>query len=273
MNCCRRGFSLVELVAACLLGAIVLAAGVRLTLAVRRYWRAEQEAVNARSAVRTTAAVLAAELRATAPAHGDLLRVSDTAVTLRSTRGVREVCAAAIPGSAEIVVRDDAGLATGVLQPGRDSVLVFLPDDVVSADRWFGARIVAVVGGTCAAGERAARLRLAVQPAVIPILDSVAPGALVRAFQTLTYRLYDDGSGTFWFGVRSWQGSAWAATSPIAGPLRPRDGLGLRFLDANGGAAPADSTRAVGIAVRAAPLPAGSARAESLLVIVAPRTP
>ena len=53
----------------------------------------------------------------------------------------------------------------------------------------------------------------------------VTTGSPVRTFETVNYRLYNDGTGTWWLGVRSLTGGAWAATSPVAGPLRPNDGI------------------------------------------------
>lgn len=273
-----RGFSLLELVLTLALGGVVLAAGGRLLLALRQFLRAEREALAARQTVRVAAAVLATELRQTSPAAGDLLRISDTAVTLRALRGFYVVCAPATPGGAALVVQDDPALAPGSPVPGRDSLVVWLAGDAPATDRWLHAALGATGGGTCSDGASGRRFEVAPAAADVAAFDRVAVGAPLRRFEVLTYRLYDDGAGAWWLGVRSWQGASWAATSPVAGPLLPREGLTLAFLNAAGAPAAADTAvRSIRITVRAqgglAPA-AGRSQArhdDSLTVVVAPR--
>jgi hypothetical protein len=240
-----RGASLLELLLTLALGAVVLTAGARLLLTIRRLWADEREALALRHAARTTVALLTAELRAVSPSGGDLLRTSDTAVTLRAHRGIYRVCAAPLPGSAELVI-SRAGPAPRAPVALQESVLVFLADS--SRDRWLRAHIGAVGSAACA--DTSPGWRLTLSPARSE-LDSVMPGSPLRTFETLTYRLYDDGAGAWWLGVKVWQGSGWAATSPIAGPLLPRYGLELAYLDLTGDPAAADTlVRQIRIAAR-----------------------
>ena len=69
------------------------------------------------------------------------------------------------------------------------------------------------------------------------------------------YRLYDDGSRTWWLGIQTFSGG-WSATSPLVGPLRPKDGVRFDFLDA-GGAPTSDRTTVRQIRITARGLSAG----------------
>lgn len=271
-----RGVSLLELLLGFVIGSLVLTAAGRLALAARRFWFAEREAIEARHALRAGAAILTAELRGVSPAAGDLLRGSDTAVTLRATRGLFRTCLVAGGGS-DLTVRRDELLAPGVPSAGQDSVLVFLAAERDSADRWLHAGLPGVSASSCPDGSRAWRFTLAASdPAPFAALT---PGAPVRLFEIVTYRLYPDGAGGWWLGVRSWRGGSWTTTSPVAGPFKARTGLSLAYHTASGERAhPDTSLRAIGITLRATgsrPIRAAGwrmgIRADSLVTMVAPR--
>lgn len=271
-----KGFSLLELVLAIALGALVLGAGVRLLQAVRRFWFAEREALAAADATRTAAAILVMELRGASPRSGDLLKLSDTAVTLRALRGLLVTCEAAGVSPGELVVSRASAPRAPVA--GRESLLVFVPGSSLPQDRWLHAALAATAAGSCADSSSAWRLTLSAPAPVMAGLDSAGPGTPVRSFETVNYRLYDDGTRTWWLGVRAWQGASWASTSPLAGPLRPRDGLSLRYLAASGSPAAQDTAvRAVEITVRSNPTQVSAQgrragpRSESLTTLVAPR--
>lgn len=268
-----RGASLLELLLTLALGAVVLTAGARLLLTIRRLWSDEREALALRHAERTTVALLAAELRATAPAAGDLFRTSDTAVTMRAHRGIYRVCATPLAGSGELTI-SRSGPAPRAPVAMQESVVVFLAAG--PRDRWLHALLTAVGSAACA--DTSPGWRLTLSPARRE-LDSVAPGAPLRTFETLTYRLYNDGAGDWWLGVKVWQGSGWAPTSPIAGPLLPRYGLELAYLDAAGVPAAADTLVRlirIGARVRGAFTQRSEGRRrgpflDSLFTVVAPR--
>ncbi len=259
------------------IGSVVLMAAGRLALSARRFWFAEREAIAARHALRSAAAILTAELRGLSPTAGDLLAGSDTAITLRAARGLYQVCGVSGGGTALTARLDDA-LAPATPEPGRDGVLVLLTAEPDSADRWLRAELAGVAAAACPDGAPGVRFEL--DPADPPeAFASVTPGAPLRLFETVTYRLYNDGTGTWWLGVRTWQGAAWAATSPLAGPLAPRTGLAFSYRDGAGGIVPANSAvRAIGIVLRVAgtvPVQAAGwrpgVRTDSLAAVVAPR--
>lgn len=275
----RRGFSLLELLLGVALAAVVLSAGTRMLLALRRFWTAERAVLEADDATRATVGILSAELRGTSPVMGDLMRTSDTAVSLRAARGLFVVCRAPTPGAASILVRQDTALAPREPVAGRESVGVFLLGLTPGRDHWVDAAVTSAGTGTCADASPAWRLTLAAAPGAAASLDSAGVGSPVRAFDAVMYRLYDDGSHTWWLGSRSFASGSWGTTSPLAGPLRARDGLTLHWTDAAGAAVAADSAvRAVRVTARAdvaasewAPGWRAGPHTDSEVVVVAPR--
>lgn len=275
----RSGFTLIELLVALVLSAVVLGAVYPVLWNNQRFFRAQAEIVGVHQNVRAVAHILATELRQVSAADGDIVAMSDRSVTIKALRGFAVACAAPVSGA--VVIRNSLTFGVRGIDPAKDSALVFLEGDPSSAadDRWLHRGIADVAAGaTCEDGAAGTRLALgaAGQPSA---LDSVTDGAPVRTFEVVTYRLYADASGTWWLGVRAFTGGVWSATSPVAGPLRPRDGLALRFTDADGNSVGSpDRVALVDIVVRgrsARPLaapgrPAGPYE-DSLVARVAPR--
>ena len=82
-------------------------------------------------------------------------------------------------------------------------------------------------------------------------MDSVTIGAPARAFETVNYRVYNDGTGVWWLGIRNWISGAWTATSQVAGPLRPNNGITFTYYDSTGTVtATAANVRSVNVMVR-----------------------
>jgi len=216
----RRGVTLAECVVALAAGAVILAALHVLLLAASRARLREAAHREARGTVRAVAAILRAELQGISAPAGDIVSLADTAVTLRAVRAQSSVCAQPAPD--RIVL--DAGHGTWLRtpDPARDGVRILLdgdPDDAAD-DSWWVAGIASVGGGTCPDGTTAVAVTLAQ-----PLPGAAVAGAPARVFETVDYRLYRDASGQWMLGTRSRSASGWSVTSPLAGPLRPADGL------------------------------------------------
>jgi len=243
----RRGFSLVEaMVALALSGVLVAASGSALFGAMRRATR-ERLARAVRHNVRTAALVLAAELRDVSPGSGDLVVVSDSAVTIRAIRSFSIVCMVRSPNA--VVVSDSLTFALRGLDASRDSVLLYREGDALRSDDdgWLAGAAVGVGADRCPSGEAGTRVTLGGVD-----LAGVASGAPLRSFEIQDYRLYRDGAGQWWLGVRAPEPTGWSATSPIAGPLVPRVGIRIRPLTAGGAAASPGEARLLEVVVRGA---------------------
>lgn len=249
----RRGFSLVEALVALTMSGVLLAASGGALLATLRRSSAQRARRLAWHNVRAAATVLAAELRDISPGEGDILSAPDTAVTLRAIRAFSIVCEVRPPDA--VVVADSLTYALRALDPSRDSVLLYKEGDPLRSDddAWVSAGAVAAAADRCPGGSAGTRVTL--RGADVSALGAGAP---LRTFEILDYRLYRDAAGDWWLGVRGPDPPGWAATSPIAGPLSARVGLGIRLLGADGLAAPAGSARIVEVTVRGAPGPRGA---------------
>ena len=216
----RRGVTLAECAVALAAGGLVLAALHLLLLAATRARSREAARREVRATLRAAAAILRSELQSVSAPAGDLLVVTDSAVTIRAARGQGTVCAVS---AADRVVLDRASYAgLRAADPARDAVRIFLDGDplVASDDGWWIATVTAVRSAACDDGR--AGIGLAFAP---PLPASAELGTPVRVLETVEYRLYADATGLRWLGTRTRTSTGWTATSPLAGPLRPGDGL------------------------------------------------
>jgi hypothetical protein len=230
----RRGATLVEVLVAAVLAGVVVASLQAVLLGSQRFYRAQPQILDVQRNVRAVTQFLPAELRGLDAGDGDIVAMSDTAITIKAPRALGIVCGAPEVAASRVTVGDGFLSGYRAIDPARDSVLLFRDGDTLEEadDRWLRARVAAVGASPCPDGSAGTRLALVVTDGAAE-LAGVAPGAPLRTFEVVRYRLYEDGSHTWWLGVQSY-GGGWSTTSPLAGPLRPRDGLRLAYLDAAG---------------------------------------
>lgn len=263
-----RGVSLAECVVALVAASALVAAVHTLLLVTHRLVRQQTARLAVRQSVRAVAGVLRSELEAAALPALELVRLSDSALALRALRGFGVLCAA--PGGGALQLEQASLSSLRAVDPARDSALVFSEGDPLSEadDAWVPIGIGSVRSGSCPDGRSA--LELVPRSLASGATAGMSMGAPVRVFEVVEYRLYNDGSGSWWLGVRSPSATGgWSATSPIAGPLRRRDGLALRYLDAAGRATTtASDVVLVEVTVRGAGSSAGTPYQDSLAIKV-----
>lgn len=221
----RAGFTLVELVLATALGALLLLAIYQVVLVNERTFSRTAARLTTQQTVRAAADVLTATLREASAAAGDLIGFGPDSVRVRSAVAFRIACDV---GTAPSVVFEPYA---GAVAPG-DSVMVWAENDPASAhdDRW----LIGVAGPVdttvgCPGGGPGERVEL---QALSPSLgtNALAVGAPLRSFRVDTYGLRPLLDG--WYLAR-W--TAGTAPVPLVGPLDPSgSGLELRFLDGLG---------------------------------------
>lgn len=241
-----RGFTLVELVVALLLGTLVLGAAGQVFLATERFFRLQSSRLEVHEGMRTAIQVLVSELLELDPSDGDIVAMGRDSISIRAARGVTFVCAPTDFVGGRIVVRSDLGSGYRDVDPARDRAQVFRDGDPTTEadDTWLDLGITSAGGGAvCSDGAAATELRLL---GGVRALDSVGLGAPVRWYERVVYRLYADETGIWWLGERSWSGGAWAAISPVAGPLAHPLGLEFAYFDASG-VPTSEPTRVAGI--------------------------
>ena len=208
MRMTRRGATLVELIVATALGALVVSLCANALIAQRRAERRAAESTKPGSAADEAVRVLAAALARLAA--GDTLTLrGDTAAEWRAVQGAAVSCAA---GGDSVVVPDSAGVAWWESVPDSG--------DVVELEDVAGNRVTRdVIGvstrssGACGSAARVFWLR-----------DSIAvTGAMfVRLTRRVRFMLYRGGDGQWWLGQRTCAASPpWTcgAAQPVAGPL------------------------------------------------------
>jgi prepilin-type N-terminal cleavage/methylation domain-containing protein len=248
----RAGFTLIELMISLAITGIVLTAAYKLLTANQRFYRSQSVIQDVQTNVREAALILAGELREISPSGTDLHLMSDTAITINAMRALGFVCAAPDLILGRVVVQTSTLFKYRNIDATRDSVFIFREgvDSRTSDDRWLRAKINGTANVNCANGQAGTRIGMAGMVGGFLQLDSVTIGAPVRTFETVNYRLYDDGSGTWWLGIRNWISGAWTATEPIAGPFRGRNGLNLTYHDSTGAVtATAADVRSINILV------------------------
>ncbi len=242
----RRGFSLVELLIAMVLLAIVTAGLYRTLMTNQRVYQQQTQVIGLQQNMRAAAAILPQELRELDATEGDITAMSATSLSVRARRWTGVMCVPPVTGLG-------AGLGLSVLtsvpltiraQPffGRtinttsDSLFVRYEGDdgTRKDDGWVIGRPTAVVanaagcpplGLTPQAGEvMTVNLDFG---ALVNFPTSIVNGDPVIGFEPVTYAL--DSIGTDWYvSLKNSSGK-----QPLIGPVLS-NGLAFAYYDSTG---------------------------------------
>jgi prepilin-type N-terminal cleavage/methylation domain-containing protein len=235
----RRGVTLLELMVAIALSAIVLGSATASLLRQQRTAAAQSARREAESQNRAGLLALPAMLAGLSPAVGDLApgEARDTALQVRAellngfacdSSASRVILAAADTGGASL---------TGVASlPQAGDTLWWYPtgESAWAVRRVTGVDAVAGVCGLVGQGTRSL-VRIAFAGA-----DTVPRGAPVRLTRQMRFSVYRAGDGSWQLGTSEWSEvlQRFAPPQPIAGPfLRSGPGgprTGFRYFDATG---------------------------------------
>ena len=230
----RPGFTLVELLVVSVLTAVTLAGVYRTLIVQEKGYEAAGVMIGDQEAVRTAIGILESELRevsAIGDSIGgpDILVATTDSVVFRAQRKIGFVCRTGASGNSVVT------WAFGEeLEPG-DQLLYFVDGDtlVASDDRWDTTSVKAVSTTTasdCESHWPGAQLRLVTVEDAADLTD-VERGALTRAYDWITYGIYDFGTLGWGMGRRNSDGEL----SYLVGGLAPRgEGLILEYFDADG---------------------------------------
>lgn len=235
----RRGATLLELLVAMALGAVLLAAASSTLVRQRRSASAQTSRVRAESQVRAALGELEVALEGLSPAAGDLVagEARDTALQLRTVIASAIACDSTI-GFASLATADTgAERASGLAAaPKAGDSLWWRPP---GASAWVARRVTTITAksGSCSAGGNGTQplLQLGFQSS-----DTVHRGAPLRLTRQARYSFYHAGDGTWQLGIAEWSDvlHAFPPPQPVAGPfvlVAPGGGrTGFRFFDAAG---------------------------------------
>lgn len=230
-----RGFTLIELVVALGLLALVCAVVYRILVINQRLFVAQTQRIDVSQNLRAAVTVLSAELRELDASDGDIAGpLQATRLDIRAMRWLGFVCQARVPAGVSDVVDVSVRGALFFGQRGvdlDDSVFIYYDRDPATwtEDGWVAGKPVAVVPGQCPDGHAATRLTVALE-----LASAIPVGAPVRGFERATYRLYQPAGDSAWYvGVQP----AGGTIQPFAGPILER-GLTFTYFDSAGVATP-----------------------------------
>jgi prepilin-type N-terminal cleavage/methylation domain-containing protein len=255
----RRGFTLIELIVAIVLAALV---GSTLMITLRRqerFYSAATDVMQVRAQLRDAADVLAADIRGAAVVRYGLLLMTDSAMELLTTIGSSVVCTAPI---GKILFLPPPKLASGTVltsllaspDTGDLAFIYAMPAGQPDSGRWVESRITAfatrAVNSSCppatgftagadAVGQSGYAVTLSQAPPA-----SVRKGAPVRFLRRGRYSLYRSSDGQWYLGFRRCNAvgpSVCGTIQPVSGPYLPYEGggggnggLSFRYFDSAG---------------------------------------
>jgi prepilin-type N-terminal cleavage/methylation domain-containing protein len=231
----RRGFTLIEIIVALTLALIVAGAIHRLLVSTYRLSRTHAAQIDLQANVRTSAIVIANELRElnaveTGSAdQNDILTVAATGLTYRAMRGIGFLCEPSTVSQIRLARTGFTGFRDP--QPLRDGAYLFVagtPGGVVE-DAWVPLTVAGVATTVSCPGLGGPAITITTTP--VAALAGAPVGTPVRLYETMELKLYRS-DADWWLGARSV--ATGEAIQPLAGPLAGGDGLLLEYLDQAG---------------------------------------
>lgn len=234
----RAGMTLVEMLVAMSLLAIVATGVYTVLINHQRAFGAQIDLTDLRQNIRAAAGILPPELRELDAVDGDILAMSPTSITIRAMRQTGIVCVPPVLGGAST-----NGLTVTVRTPlysalrdftTTDSVLIWYEGDPAKRtdDGWVRGNIVSMTATTCPDARPGVRLttNLTLSAGQPNAAQAIPAGVPIRGYEIVTYSLYTDTDGRKYLALTSGN-----TTSPVIGPLLP-DGLTFSYLDKFGAA-------------------------------------
>ncbi len=236
MSTSRRGLTLVELMTALVVFALVAGSISRFMINAQRLSRAQVERIGLQSDLRTGALIVPSELRELA-ANGtgsDIISMAADSITFRAMRGMGFMC--------QVSATEIRLLNTGTIPfygsryvaSGQDQVAVFVENDpdISTDDTWLMLQPTGVDLSSTCGPETAIRLTFSdFSGQLTDGISDIAVGGPVRSFEVMQLGRLVSGGQT-WLGSRSVSGGQ-STLLPVLGPLTS-NGFQLQYFDGSG---------------------------------------
>jgi prepilin-type N-terminal cleavage/methylation domain-containing protein len=255
----RTGFTLVELIIALALGALVASAVYRAIVGSQRVTQAGAEKMDVQQNLRAGATYLGSLIRELDASEGDISVATATRMQFRSMRWVAPLCDDPVPNGPTAVLLTIRSASTfGLRGPSsvEDSALVFADGDPTTRtdDAWLAGALTGLSASACPDGAPATNLTVEITAASggqAAVLAGVTFGAPVRGFQPEELSLFQTPDSRWWMGQRTANRlGTWTTVRPLVGPLAAA-GLAFTYHDTTGAAtAVLTDIASVGIALR-----------------------
>jgi prepilin-type N-terminal cleavage/methylation domain-containing protein len=227
----RRGFTMIEIIVALVVGLVVLGSVVQTMTVQGRAYRKQREQVDVRETVRGAAALLSWDLRHAAVAGSPFAAMGANSFSVRSARGIGTICA-----KHALLPRYGLWKTAGNIQATvDDTALVYQ----LGKGAWTRLKITAVgtpgaMGVAACAWPGARPPDVVVEFAVTAITDTsfIKIGVPFRNFRRVEYGEFQQNS-RWWLGRRV---GAAASYEKLTGPLLApgANGLALTYYDTLG---------------------------------------
>jgi prepilin-type N-terminal cleavage/methylation domain-containing protein len=220
----RRGFTMIEVIVALVVGMIVLSSVVQLLIVQGRGYRKQREQVDIRETAREATSLLSWDLRHSGVAGSPFVVMGANSVTIRSPRGLGTIC-----GKHALLARYGLWKTAGnILATADDTALVYQ----IGRGQWNKLKITAVgtpvaMGVAACAWPGARPPDLVVEFAVNTTTDTsyIKVGAPFRNFRRVEYSEFQQNS-RWWLGRKV---GAAASYELLTGPLLAPASNGLAF--------------------------------------------
>jgi len=239
----RRGFSLVELLIAMVLLAIVVTGLYRALMTNQRVYQQQTQVIGLQQNMRAAAAILPQELREVDATENDISAMTATSMTVRAHRWTGIMCVPPVTGvggpllnGIPMTIRATPFFGRGI-NAGDSMFVRYEGDDGTRKDDgWVIGKVVAAVSTPAVCGGLAGQV-LSVNldfgaSGVTNFLNSIVNGDPVLGFEKVTYSLYQPmqaTTGTDWYvGLTTSNGQ-----QPLIGPVLT-NGLSFAYYDSTG---------------------------------------
>ena len=243
----RAGHTVIELLVAVGIGALVIGLGATIGFRHQRFHRDVLVAVERSEQLDQVVALAPITLRAIAPGEGDIApgAARDTSLEFRGTIASAVVCDSA----SSVVLLAPADFAPRMTsyqsRPEPGDTAWFL-DASGAGEQWVARSITSVFDST-AACMIGATLPFGMTPRRSVAIRLTAPApvgaSIARMTRPTRYSLYRASDGAWYLGAKDWNASLarFSTIQPVAGPLASASASGLRFnyLDSLGALLPA----------------------------------
>jgi prepilin-type N-terminal cleavage/methylation domain-containing protein len=257
----RRGFSLVELLIAMVLLAIVVAGLYRALMTNQRVYQQQTQVIGLQQNMRAAAAILPQELRELDATGGDIYAMTATSLTMRANRWTAVMCTPPVTGlgglvgpqqmAATMIIRAQPFFGRSINLATDSMFIRYEGDDGTRKDDGYviakPTRIdAAVCPGLPVAAGQLVTMNLDFRGNV-NFPTSIVNGDPVHGFEPVTYSLYQPTAGGDWYvGLTTSNGQ-----QPLIGPVLA-NGLSFAYYDSTGVATAArDRVARVDITLRA----------------------
>lgn len=235
----RKGTTLLELIVALPIGAIIGAIAISLLLDTHKLSRRLDSSTQIGRELRQAAQVLASEIRPLAAT--DLVAWTDTSIEANGLIGSGVVCA--VPGSSTVDLLPLNGtdaIRTSWFATPQSGDMVFTQgadSSVTAADvPWRASSLHSTATSASSSCTTSPHMLLGTSvgnPVRLRINGSFgappALGSLVRIARRARHSLYRASDGMWYLGRKSFNGTSWSTIQPVAGPFDKPSQLGLRI--------------------------------------------